>query len=52
MRFAIGIVLSLLIGAGCRWTGVALPGPDKMKGVILVVALTVGYVIMGKLLGK
>jgi XapX domain-containing protein len=38
-----GIVLGLLIGAGCRWLDVPVPAPPKFIGAVLVVAMTLGY---------
>lgn len=40
----IGIVLGLVIGAGCRWLDIPLPAPPKLVGALLVVAMTLGFV--------
>ena len=45
-----GLVLGLLIGAGCRWFGVPVPSPPQLLGALLVVAMTVGYMATDKLL--
>jgi XapX domain-containing protein len=42
-KLIIGCVLSLVIGATCRWVDIPLPGPPKIQGALLVVAMTLGY---------
>lgn len=39
-----GILLGLLIGAGCRWFDLPLPAPPRIVGALLVVAMTLGFV--------
>lgn len=46
----LGLVLGLVIGAGCRWFDVPLPSPPSMVGALLVVAMTLGYVGTGYVL--
>jgi len=46
----VGILLGLLIGAGCRWFDVPVPSPPKLLGALLVVAMTIGYMATDKLL--
>ena len=43
IKIVAGIVLGLLIGAGCRWFDIPAPAPPKLIGAVLVVAMTVGY---------
>ncbi len=43
IKIATGIVLGLVIGAGCRWLDIPLPAPPKLIGALLVVAMTLGY---------
>jgi len=50
-KIVVGIVLGLLIGAGCRWFDVPVPSPPKLVGALLVVAMTVGYIATDKLIG-
>jgi XapX domain-containing protein len=45
-----GILLGLLIGAGCRWFDVPVPSPPKLLGALLVVAMTVGYMATDRFL--
>ena len=39
-----GVLLGLVIGAGCRWFDIPLPAPPKLVGALLVVAMTIGFV--------
>ena len=50
IRIVAGIVLGLLIGAGCRWFDIPVPSPPKLIGALLVVAMTVGYIGADKFL--
>lgn len=45
-----GLILGLLIGAGCRCFDVPVPSPPKLLGALLVVAMTVGYMATDKVL--
>ena len=50
IKVSMGLLLALLIGAGCRFFEVPVPGPPKLVGALLLVAMTTGYVAIGKLL--
>ncbi len=50
MKIAAGIILGLLIGAGCRWFDIPVPSPPRLVGALLVVAMTVGYLATDKLM--
>ena len=43
MKLFIGIVVSLLVGAGCRLFDIPAPSPSAIPGAILVIATTLGY---------
>lgn len=45
-----GLILGLLIGAGCRWFDIPLPGPPKFVGALLVLSVTLGYMMTDKLI--
>lgn len=45
LKVAIGLLLGLAIGAGCRLLGIPSPAPSVMTGALLVVAMTSGYVL-------
>jgi XapX domain-containing protein len=49
-KAAAGMILGLLIGVGCRWFDIPLPGPPKLLGALLVVSVTVGYMATDKLI--
>ena len=50
LKMIVGIVLGLLIGAGCRWFDIPVPSPPKLVGALLVVAMTIGYMATDKLI--
>jgi XapX domain-containing protein len=46
-----GLTIGLLIGAGSRWFDIPVPSPPKLVGALLVVAMTVGYMLLDWVLG-
>jgi XapX domain-containing protein len=48
-KIALGLLLGLAIGAGCRWFDVPVPSPPRLVGALLVVAMTVGYIATDRL---
>lgn len=48
-KVALGLLLGFLIGAGCDAFGIPSPAPSTIIGAALVVAMTVGYVVAGRL---
>ena len=50
MRVVMGLILGLLIGAGCRWFDIPVPSPPKLVGALLVVAMTIGYMATDQLI--
>jgi XapX domain-containing protein len=50
VKIIAGIILGLMIGAGCRWFDVPLPGPPKLVGVLLLASITLGYMATDKLI--
>ena len=39
----IGLVLGLVIGAGCRFFDIPSPAPPRLIGACLLLAMTVGF---------
>ena len=52
MKIFAGLLLGLLIGAGCRWFDIPVPSPPKLVGALLVVAMTVGYITTDSLISR
>jgi XapX domain-containing protein len=50
MRIAIGFVLSFSIGAGCRYFDIPAASPPVIPGAPIVLAVTLGYSSMDRLL--
>ncbi|MGD1933551.1 MAG: DUF1427 family protein [Candidatus Phaeomarinobacter sp.] len=48
MKVVLGLVLALAIGAGTRLVGIPVPAPPALIGALLVVAMTVGYLVMDR----
>lgn len=49
---AIGIVLGLIIGVGCRYFQIPLPGPPAILGAFLAVAMATGYTLTDRVLAR
>src|SRR5580765_3249120 len=43
LKIVIGLFLGFAIGAACRWFDIPVPSPPRLVGALLVVAITVGY---------
>jgi XapX domain-containing protein len=41
----LGVLMGLAIGAGCRIIDIPLPAPPTIRGALLVVAMTTGYLL-------
>ncbi len=50
IKIAMGLLLGLVIGAGCRWFDLPLPSPPRLVGVFLILTITVGYIGTDKLI--
>jgi len=46
----IGLVVGLLIGAGCRYFDIPSPAPPRLIGAFLLVPMTLGFVVAGQIL--
>ena len=43
MKIAIGLLVAVCVGIGCRWFGIPLPGPPAIMGAAMAVAMATGY---------
>lgn len=50
MKYALGLAIAFGMGALCRWLDLPAPAPPKILGVLIIVAMTVGYVTANALL--
>jgi XapX domain-containing protein len=50
VKFFCGVVVGFLIGVGCRFFEIPLPGPPAILGAFLAVAMATGYTVMDKVL--
>ena len=48
MKFVIGLLVSFLVGAGCRYFELPAPAPPMLQGAMLVVAMTLGFALTDK----
>jgi len=46
----IGLGVGFLIGAGCRYFDVPSPAPPRLIGAFMLVAMTLGFVVAGRIL--
>ncbi len=51
VKIAVGFILALAIGAGCRWANIPVPAPPTFIGALLIVAITAGYSAADCLMG-
>ena len=52
VKIAIGFVLSFIIGAGCRYFDIPAASPPVIPGALIVLAMTLGYTSMDRVLIK
>jgi XapX domain-containing protein len=52
VRIVIGIVLSFLIGAACRYFDIPAASPPVVPGAIIVLAMTLGYSSMDRVVSR
>jgi XapX domain-containing protein len=50
VRIVCGVVVAGLIGVGCRFFEIPLPGPPAILGAFLAVAMATGYTVTDKIL--
>lgn len=49
LKILIGLVLSFMIGAGCRYFDIPAASPLVIPGALIVLAMTLGYTSMDRL---
>jgi XapX domain-containing protein len=49
-KIVCGVVVGVLIGVGCRFFEIPLPGPPAILGAFLAVAMATGYTVTDKIL--
>ena len=47
-----GVFVGILIGIGCRFFEIPLPGPPAILGAFLAVAMATGYTVTDKVLAS
>jgi XapX domain-containing protein len=45
MNVAVGLLLALAIGVGCRWFDLPLPALPLIVGALLAVFMTLGFLV-------
>jgi XapX domain-containing protein len=50
LKMSAAIILCLAIGAACRWFDIPVPSPPKLAGVLLVLAMTIGYMAADRIM--
>lgn len=51
VKYVVGLFLAFSIGAVCRLANVPVPAPPAIVGALLVVSITLGYELGGRLRG-
>jgi len=49
-KIVCGVVIGVLIGVGCRFFEIPLPGPPAILGAFLAVAMATGYTVTDRVL--
>ena len=52
VKLILGLILGLLIGVGCRYFDIPLPGPPKFIGALVILSVTLGYIGADYLLNR
>ncbi len=52
MKLLIGVVVSFVVGVGCRYFDIPVPSPPVIPGALLVLAMTIGYSSTNTLLNR
>jgi XapX domain-containing protein len=52
VKLLIGVVVSFVVGLGCRYFDIPVPSPPVIPGALLVLAMTIGYSSTNVLLNR
>ncbi len=52
LKTVVAILIAFLIGAGCRLFGIPVPAPPAILGVVLIFAITIGYIAADNYLAR
>jgi XapX domain-containing protein len=52
VKLMIGVIVSFVIGAGCRYFDIPVPSPPVIPGALLVLAMTIGYSTTNRFLNR
>jgi XapX domain-containing protein len=50
VKILCGVVVGVLIGIGCRFFEIPLPGPPAILGAFLAVAMATGYTVTDRII--
>jgi len=51
-RILIGLLLSFVVGVGCRLLVIPVPSPPVLSGALLVVMMSLGYWLVDRYISK
>ena len=52
LNLVLGLLMAFGVGAACRWLNIPVPAPPSVYGVLLILAITVGYLAVDHLMAK
>lgn len=52
LKLIIGILIAFSIGAACRYFDLPVPAPPAIMGVVLILAISVGYIVTDNFMTK
>lgn len=52
VKLFIGVFIAFVIGAACRYFNLPVPAPPTVYGVLLIFAITLGYIVADNFLPK
>ena len=52
MKLALAVLFAFCLGVVTRWLDVPVPAPPRVTGVLLILAITLGYLATDRFLGR